>query len=72
MPELHFFDRITNDTVIEREFYRTFSAKWHEELDNGHGDCVLRDSQLAKIVDKSLRHADADKYALTDFVVIRQ
>ena len=58
------------DQELQTEFYRSFSQKWHDELDAGHGACVLRDSQLAKIVGDSLQHADGDKYDLTDFVVM--
>ena len=52
------------------EFHRTFSNRWHEELDTGHGECVLQNSELARIVGDSLQHAAGEKYLLTDFVVM--
>lgn len=55
---------------LQDEFYKTFSTKWHDELDASHGACVLRDPDLAKIVGDSLRHADGEKYELTDFIVM--
>ncbi len=52
------------------EFMRTFSDRWHRQLDAGHGACVLKDSKLAKIVGDSLLKFDGDRYELTDFVVM--
>ena len=52
------------------EFFREFSAKWHQHLDDCHGECVLRQPKLALVVAKSLRHFDGDRYDLTDFVVM--
>lgn len=58
------------DCQLHAEFFRTFSTKWHCELDSGHGACVLRDAVLAKIVGDSLQHGDGNGYELTDFVVM--
>ena len=58
------------DQDLQAEFYRSLSQKWHDELDAGHGACVLRDPQLAKIVGDSLQYADGDQYDLTDFIVM--
>lgn len=55
---------------LQEEFYKTFSGKWHAELDAGHGESVLHDPKLAKIVGDSLQDADGEKYDLTDFVVM--
>ncbi len=52
------------------EFYRHFSKRWHDELDAGHGACVLKSSNLSKIVADSLLTFDGDRYDLTDFVVM--
>jgi type I restriction enzyme R subunit len=54
----------------QREFFQHFSTRWHDELDAGHGECVLRQPKLAKIVADSLRKFDGDRYELTDFVVM--
>jgi type I restriction enzyme R subunit len=58
------------DRELQDDFYRTFSAKWHHELDSGYGACVLRDAQFAKIVADSLQHGNGETYELTDFVVM--
>src|SRR5258708_35439176 len=46
------------------------ASRWHELLDAGHGSCVLRDPELAKIVSESLDHFDGTRYMLLDFVVM--
>jgi len=55
---------------LQTEFHRTFGDRWHEQLDRGHGACVLRKPELAKIVADSLLHFDRERYLLTDFVVM--
>ncbi|MCA9025196.1 MAG: transposase [Planctomycetaceae bacterium] len=55
---------------LQQEFDRTFSNRWHDELDACHGACPLRDPSNAMIVADSLRHFDGDRYDLTDFVVM--
>jgi type I restriction enzyme R subunit len=54
----------------KREFNRTFSSEFMNYLDRGHGDCVLRQPELAKIVADSLHHFDGARYHLGDFVVM--
>ncbi len=39
-------------------------------LDRGHGQCVLRRPELAKVVAESLQHFDGSRYHLADFVVM--
>jgi REP element-mobilizing transposase RayT len=53
-----------------QEFYRLFTTKWHGMLDEGHGECVLRQPALSQIVEDSLRHFDGERYALEAFVVM--
>jgi len=55
---------------LRKEFHRAFSERWQNELDAGHGACVLRRPELARIVADSLRHFDGDRYVLSDFVVM--
>jgi len=43
---------------------------WDTQLDRGAGECVLARTELAQIVEKSLRHFDGDRYLLSDFVVM--
>jgi len=51
-------------------FHQVFSQRWHDELDKSCGECVLQRPQLGRIVAGSLKHFDADRYDLTDFVVM--
>lgn len=51
-------------------FHDHFTTRWHDELDTGHGGCVLRQPELSGIVADSLRNFDGDRYELLDFVVM--
>jgi type I restriction enzyme R subunit len=62
------FERLAE--AEQNEFSRRFSDRWHDELDAGHGACVLRRPALAQIVADSLQHFDGERYDLTDFVVM--
>lgn len=53
-----------------QEFYRLFTAKWHQMLDAGHGECVLKRPELSEIVVENLRHLDGEKYVLEAFMVM--
>jgi len=55
---------------LVREFLTSFWNRWHDDLDSGHGACVLRNPELAKIVADSLHHFDGVRYLMFDFVVI--
>ena len=52
------------------EFHREFTTKWHQELDSGHGECVLRQPELAGIVAGSLKYFHGERYHLFAFVVM--
>jgi type I restriction enzyme R subunit len=54
----------------QSEFHATFSREYLECLDKGHGECVLRRPELARIVAGSLRHFDQERYHLGDFVLM--
>lgn len=54
----------------QHEFHETFSREFLEHLDKGHGECVLKRPELAKIVADSLQHFDGQRYHLGDFVVM--
>ncbi len=58
------------DRRVQVEFFREFSDQWHKHLDACHGECVLRQPELAEIVAQSLRHFDDNRYDLTDYVVM--
>jgi putative transposase len=58
------------DRSLRADFARTFSTHWHEHLDSCHGACVLRESDMAKIVTDSLHYGDGKAYDLEAFVVM--
>jgi type I restriction enzyme R subunit len=58
-----------NDPKL-REGLHCLWNRWHDALDIGHGACVLRRSELADIVAKSLRHFDDQRYIMLDYVVM--
>jgi hypothetical protein len=58
------------DPQEAKTFLDTFWNRWHDALDECHGECMLRRPALAKIVAKSLHHFDNNRYLLLDFVVM--
>lgn len=54
----------------ERKDFRRFSKALEDEMDAGHGDCVLQRPELAVIVADSLRFFDGSRCTLGDFVVM--
>jgi valyl-tRNA synthetase len=54
----------------KREYFRLFSERVEEWLDNGHGSCALKDERAAQIVADALRHFDGERYALDAWVVM--
>ncbi len=56
--------------LLQRQFHETISLEFHRQLDAGHGACVLRQTELAQEVGKSLLHFDGDRYRLGDFIVM--
>lgn len=54
----------------ERQDFRRFSKALENELDAGHGECVLRRLELAEMVTNALRFFDGQRYELGDFVVM--
>lgn len=53
-----------------QEFRRLIGDRWHDHLDDGHGECALQMPACAEIIAASLRHFHGDRYLLTDFVVM--
>jgi putative transposase len=56
--------------VQRKEFQRLRDRLWHRSLDECHGECLLRDPDLASIVGNAIRHFDREKYDLDRFVVM--
>ena len=61
-------DRLSD--AVRGEYHKEFSERWEKLLDACHGDCVLRNPQLANIVAASLKHFNGTRYLLTDFVIM--
>lgn len=56
--------------ATQLEFTRTFSDRWHDQLDAGHGECLLARPELRAIIAESLRFYDGQHYQLSDFVIM--
>lgn len=54
----------------DRQFKRLYVLPLERCLDEGLGECVLRDSQVRAIVRKTLLHFDGQRYRLGDFVIM--
>jgi D-tyrosyl-tRNA(Tyr) deacylase len=54
----------------QEEYDRLFDDRFQEWLDAGHGECTLRQPQLAHVVAESLRHFHGERYELTAFVIM--
>ena len=52
------------------EYHRLFSDRLDQELDAGHGSCLLREPASARIVASAMRHFDGQRYDLIAFVVM--
>ena len=58
-------------THLDRiELHRLHSQKIESFLDAGHGECLLRDPQLAEIVHNALKHFDGERYELVAWAVM--
>jgi putative transposase len=63
--------RLESLPILEqREFHNMFSREFMEYLDRGCGRCMLKRSDLAKIVADSLQHGNGNRYELGDFVIM--
>ncbi len=60
----------TLEVEIELEYHKRFSGAIERWLDAGHGSCVLRRNDCAKIVGETLRHFDGARLALITSVVM--
>ncbi|HEY0591617.1 MAG TPA: transposase [Thermoanaerobaculia bacterium] len=52
------------DDATEAEFFRLFTAKFHEYLDAGYGSCVLRLPEVNEVVATAIRFFDDERYRL--------
>lgn len=58
------------DEQTARAYHERFSARLDAWLDSGHGSCLLRRPECARIVADALRHFSGTRYALDAFVVM--
>ncbi len=54
----------------KKYFHANFTKRWHDELDRGHGSCVLKHPAYSKIVAESLLFFHEDRYVMEDFVIM--
>ena len=52
------------------EYWQTFDAQENEILDQGYGECVLKDPRYRNIVADALLYFHGDRYELYDFVIM--
>ena len=55
---------------LQRAFRKFKNQRWHENLDNCHGSCLLQKPEFAAIVAESLLKFDDERYHLERFVVM--
>jgi REP element-mobilizing transposase RayT len=58
------------DNILAATFRALFWNRWHDALDKCRGTCILRESNIAQIVVRSLHYFDLKRYSLLDFVVM--
>jgi carbamoylphosphate synthase large subunit/REP element-mobilizing transposase RayT len=58
------------DAKTKHEYRRRFQDDRERWLDQGHGECILKQTAVAAIVTQSLRHFDRQRYILDSFVVM--
>ncbi len=70
-------NKISNPSEVKKlnqhkkiEYYRLFSKRYDDLLDNGHGSCILNNKECKQIVEKALNHFDEERYYLDKFVVM--
>ena len=54
----------------EREYHQRFTGALERWLDAGHGSCLLRRADCARIVGNALQHFDVDRYAQIAWVIM--
>jgi putative transposase len=56
--------------AARHDYHVRFTAAWMDCLDECHGECVLRQAELSRIVAENLRYLDEREYLLAAFVVM--
>ncbi|HYJ04120.1 MAG TPA: carbamoyl-phosphate synthase large subunit [Chthoniobacterales bacterium] len=58
------------DARTKHEYQERFQEDRERWLDQGHGTCLFRHSEIATLVAKALRHFDRKKYVLDSWVIM--
>ena len=61
-------DRLSS--AKQREFKRILTRKWHQCLDVGHGDCILKNPDAARLLAEELTRGHATGYTLDAWVIM--
>ncbi|MFT4548975.1 MAG: putative transposase [Verrucomicrobiales bacterium] len=56
--------------IEQRRFQRIFNRKTNDYLDGCHGNCALKQPQIAKALEISLSYFDTERYELGDYIVM--
>jgi putative transposase len=55
---------------LQSEYSKFRDRLWHWHLDSCHGECVLRQRELAELVKSSLLHFNGERYHLASLIVM--
>ncbi len=60
----------TKAAPSETDVLQSYREKLEAEIDLAHGECWLKNSAVAEMVEKALRHFDGERYWLGSFVIM--
>ncbi|GBD97497.1 MAG TPA: helicase [Nitrospirae bacterium] len=70
-------NKISNPSEVKKlkqhkkiEYFRLFSKRYDDLLNNGHGSCILDNKECKQIVEKTLNYFDGERYYLDKFAVM--
>jgi carbamoyl-phosphate synthase large subunit len=58
------------DATTKHDYQKRFQDDREQWLDQGHGECLLKNADISAIVVDSLRHFDSQRYVLDAFVAM--
>ncbi|MCC5841822.1 MAG: DEAD/DEAH box helicase family protein [Opitutales bacterium] len=62
---------LDNLSAVElAEYHRLFSDRYEALLNAGSGSCVLRDPEIAQMMDSALHHFEGQRYELDEYVIM--
>jgi type I restriction enzyme R subunit len=63
-------EKLQERAELADEYDRSFSRRFMEYLDQGHGACRLADPRIAEIIADNLQYSAGERYHLGDFVIM--